>query len=452
MTLDEGALQMPDAHRTTRAMIAAAAALALTATAAPAVAAEEPDTIVSGRLSDSTAYRFVVPADWNGTVFVNLDFAGGSPSAAQNELIDRGYAYGGTTRNVTGWNLGDAVDNQIEALDAFTAAVGEPDRAIAMGNSMGGMIAAATGELHPDRIDGVLAACGGLSGTVSQWNQKLDTVFVLSELLDPEGTLPVEDVPADIEGARNAWFARLAEAQQTPEGRARIALAAAIGQLPAWSQAIADPDPRDPDAYQAAWYGALAGDPLPYIGQAMSSRHTSTIVFGGMPSWNTGIDYVEQLRKASPESRRVVAELYDAAGLSLDEDLAAVNAGERVEADPDAVERFAASYEFTGRISVPTVTLNNVGDQISTVAQQQEYEERVTHAGNASLLRQTYVASAGHCNFTAAETVAATELLLDRLDTGRWGSANSVQLNRAADALDLGDARFLAFHPDRFNR
>ncbi|MBD3941127.1 hypothetical protein IF188_05360 [Microbacterium sp. NEAU-LLC] len=443
---------MPDSHRKTRAAIAAAAAVALVATAGPAVAAEHADTIIEGRLSDSTNYRFVVPADWNGTVFVDLDFAGGSASAAQRALIDRGYAYGGTTRNVTGWQLDAAVDNQIEALDAFTAAVREPDRAIAMGSSMGGMIAAATGELRPDRIDGVLAACGGLSGTVSQWNQKLDTVFVLSRLLDPEGVLPVEDVPADIEGARSAWLTRLAAAQQTPEGHARIALAAAIGQLPAWSQAIADPDPHDADGYQAAWYGALAGDPLPYIGQAMSSRRTSTIVFGGMPSWNTGIDYAEQLHKASPESRRVVSALYDAAGLSLDDDLAAVNAGERIEADADAVERFAASYQFTGRISVPTVTLNNVGDQISTVAQQQEYEERVTQAGNASLLRQTYVASAGHCNFTAAETVAAAQLLLDRLDSGRWGSANAVQMNRAAAALDLGDTRFLGFHPDRFNR
>ncbi|NKX51910.1 hypothetical protein HER39_15320, partial [Arthrobacter deserti] len=47
---------------------------------------------------------------------------------------------------------------------------------------------------------------------------------------------------------------------------------------------------------------------------------------------------------------------------------------------------------------------------------------------------------------------AATQLLLDRLDTGRWGSANAVQMNRAATALDLGEARFLGFHPDRFNR
>ena len=442
---------MPTSHRIRNAAIASTVAAGLAFTATPAVA-DEGERVVEGALADTTPYRFVVPDDWNGTVFIDMDFAAGPVSEAEQALIDEGAAYGGTTRTVTGWNIGGAIANQIEALDAFVAEVGEPEQAITMGSSMGGFIAAATGELHPDRIDGVVAACGGLSGTVSQWNQKLDTVFVLSELLDPEGTLPVVDIPADVPGAQQAWIDHLTAAQQTPEGRARIALAAAIGQLPAWSQAIADPDPRDAETYQAAWFSALAGDPLPYIGQAMSSRRTSTLQFGGLPSWNTGIDYVEQLRKASPEARRVVADLYDQAGLSLDDDLATVNAAERHEADPDAVARFAATYEFTGDISVPTITLNNVGDQISTVAQQSAYEERVKKAGNASLLRQTYVASAGHCAFTAAETVAAAHVLLDRLESGRWAPTTANHMNAAAEALDLGEARFIRFHPDHFNR
>ena len=443
---------MPTTHRIRNAAIASAVAIGLAFAASPA-AADEGERVLEGTLTDSTPYRFVIPDDWNGTVFVDMDFAARPVGDAEQALISRGAAYGGTTRNVTGWNIGGAIANQLEALDAFTAAMGEPEQAITMGSSMGGFVAAATGELHPDRIDGVLAACGGLSGTVSQWNQKLDTVFVLSELLDPEGSLPVVDIPADVPGAQQAWIRHLTAAQATPEGRARIALAAAIGQLPAWSQTIADPSPRETDTYQQAWFGALAGDPLPYIGQAMSSRRTSTLLFGGLPSWNTGIDYATQLRKASPEARRVVADLYERAGLSLDADLATVNAAERFRADPEAVERFAATYEFTGEISVPTVTLNNVGDQISTVAQQSAYEQRVKKAGNASLLRQTYVASAGHCNFTAAETVAAAELLLERLETGHWGGGASVdQLNLAAAALELGEARFIRFNPDRFNR
>ncbi|WP_244972531.1 alpha/beta hydrolase [Paramicrobacterium fandaimingii] len=450
MALVKGKAMTLMTHRWTHAAAALAVGTLAVTTVTPA-AADETDKTIEGFLADSTPYRFVVPEDWNGTVFVDLDFASGGPSESQQALIDDGAAYGGTTRDVTGWNLRGAVDNQIEALDAFAATAGVPSRAIAMGQSMGGMIAATTGELHPDRIDGVVAGCGGLSGTVSQWNQKLDTVFTLGQLIDP--TLPVVDIPDDIEAARALWQGALAEAQQSPEGRARIALASAIGQLPAWSQSVEDPDPKDPRQYEAGWYGSLSGDPLPYIGQAMSSRKTSTEVFGGLPSWNVGIDYAEQLRKASAESRRVVKALYDEAGLSLKDDLATVNGAERIEADPDAVERFAASYEFTGDISVPTLTLNAVGDQISTVAQQSAYEQRVNRAGNAPLLRQTYVGSAGHCAFSDAEVVTAANVLLDRLDTGHWGGSTAVHhLNAAAEALDMGEARFLNYRPDRFNR
>ena len=40
--------------------------------------------------------------------------------------------------------------------------------------------------------------------------------------------------------------------------------------------------------------------------------------------------------------------------------------------------------------------------------------------GTASLLRRTFVARAGHCTFTPAETIAAVETLLARLETGKW--------------------------------
>lgn len=442
-------------HKTTRRSAAAtltAIAVAASGVIAAGPAAADPVTEVSGQLADSTPYRFIVPEDWNGTVFVELDFAASAtPSAAVEHLVARGAAYGGTTRSVTGWNIAAAIDNQIEALERFEDAVGPSTQRIATGSSMGGFVAAGVAQRHPDEIDGVASFCGGLSGSVSQWNQKLDTVFVLSELLDPEGVLPVVGIQ-DVNASVAAWRAHLAAAQSTPEGRARIALAAAIGQLPAWSQSAPRPTVRDIDAYQAGWYGALAGDGLPYIGQAMSSRRSIEAVVGGNPSWNDGIDYAEQLGLASAEDRRVVERLYSAAGLSLDADLATVNAGERITADPAAVDRFAQGIEFDGRLSVPVITMSNVGDQISTVAQQSEYQDVVDSAGNTSLLRQTYVESVGHCAFSNAEKVAAIDALLDRLATGRWGGLTHATMNLAAEELELGAARFIHEKPADFNR
>ncbi|MFC7405716.1 alpha/beta fold hydrolase [Georgenia alba] len=427
-----------------------AATLAVSVLAVAPASADEP-TEVSGTLDDTTPYEFLVPPDWNGTVFVDLDFAGGTVTPTHRALLEDGAAYGGTSRAVTGWDISQAIDNQVEAVHRFAAEAGEPSRVIAMGASMGGFVAAGVAQEHPEEIDGAVAMCGGLSGAVAQWNQKLDTVFVLSELTDPAGDLPVIDIP-DRDAAIAAWQAHLADAQQTPEGRARIALAAAIGQLPAWSESAPRPDPRDTASYQAGWYGALSGDSLPYIGQAMSSRHTLTQVYGGNPSWNVGIDYAVQLERVSDEARAVVERLYGQAGLSLQEDLAALRDAPRISADPDALTRFAR-LDVTGELDVPVVTMNNIGDQISTVAQQQEYQREVREAGNARLLRQTYVASPAHCGFSDAERLAAAHLLLDRLDRGRWtGGESSEEMNRTAESFGLGAARFLTYQPDRFNR
>lgn len=439
--------------RTAFVAITAAALLATGMTAGSAPASASTPTEVSGTLADATPYRFVVPERWNGTVFVELDFAAStSVSGYVEHLLASGAAYGGTTRTVTGWDIAGAIDNQIEALERFEAAVGPATRRIATGTSMGGFVAAGVAQRRPGSIDGVASFCGGLSGAVSQWNQKLDTVYTLSRLLDPDGALPVTGIPADVAGSVSAWRAVLSEAQGTPEGRARIALAAAIGQLPAWAESQPRPSPRDPDAHQAGWYGALAGGGLPYIGQAMSSRRSLETITGGNPSWNLGVDYRAQFAAASKQDRKVVERLYRAAGLSLEEDLGIVDAGERIAADEAAVRQLEQGIEFDGALSVPVLTMSNIGDQISTVAQQDEYGDLVKAAGNGGLLRQIYVESVGHCAFSDAEKVAAVDVLLGRLDSGRWRSTSAATLNRAAEVTGLGEGRFLRFTPDDFTR
>ena len=91
---------------------------------------------------------------------------------------------------------------------------------------------AATIQAQPARFHGALLMCGGLAGAVGLWDSKLDGVFVAKMLLARDNAaVPVINVPADFaQTARPAWIKLLAEAQQTPEGRARIALAAAVAQ------------------------------------------------------------------------------------------------------------------------------------------------------------------------------------------------------------------------------
>ncbi|MFB9690667.1 DUF6351 family protein [Amycolatopsis plumensis] len=414
------------------------------------------DTCTEGQLADGTPYAFAKPARWNGAVLVDLDFAaGGLTSPLTASLVHRGYAVGGTTRTVTSWNIARAIDNQAEALGKFEAAFGPARYAIAEGRSMGGMVAAGVAQVHPGRFDAAIPMCGGLGGAVGQWNQKLDTVFTLKTLLFRDTALPVTGIPADVPGTQQQWLAAVTSAQATPAGRARIALAAAIGQLPGWGVA-ADGSPTSvpsgADGVEQGMYLALAGGPLPYLGQAVSSRRAIEQLAGGNPSWNTGVDYARQFGLAAPEQHDAVRRLYARAGLDLQADFARLAAAPRVTADPAAVAYLRKGIVFTGSLRIPVLTVNGTGDQISTVAQQSSYGSLVRRAGNEPLLRQTYVQTAGHCTYTTGEQQAAIDRMLTRLRTGHWPDTSPRTMNTLSAAADGVAGRYLSYVPPRFNR
>lgn len=458
-------------RRVRKALAVSMAAAGVAALAAPTAAAGGRDTgpcpsgspakvsCTGGELADGTPYRFVVPDRWNGVVIVDLDFASrAADEPLIGELTDRGYAVGGTARTVTGWNIAAAIDNQAAALDRFEDAVGAPRWAVASGRSMGGFVSAGTAQVHPDVFDAAVPFCGGLGGAVGQWNQKLDTAFTLKSLLFPDRSLPVTGVPADTAQATQDWVSALTEAQATPRGRARIALAAAVGQLPGWGldadgEATPKPRPGDADAVQEGMFLALAGGAQPYIGQAMSSRRSIETLAGGNPSWNTGIDYAKQYAAAEPEQRRTVRKMYARAGLDLGADLRTLARAPRVAADPDAVRYLEKGIVFDGDLRIPVLTVNPVGDQISTVAQQQSYGLAVRKAGNGALLRQSYVDTVGHCTFTPGEQVAAITAMTERLRTGHWSSSTTPEgLNRLTRSAQDDRGRYVHYHPAVFNR
>jgi pimeloyl-ACP methyl ester carboxylesterase len=409
----------------------------------------------TGTLADGTAFRIDYPDQFNGTLLVGLDYASSNPNSVQTQaLLARGYAMAGTTRFVTGgWNTEGAIANQVEVVNKFKTIHEHPSRTVAFGSSAGGHTGAATIQAHPDIFNGAVLMCGGLSGTVGQWHAKLDAVYVAKMLLAPnDPKLPVINVPDDFAtNARPAWLAMLANAQQTPEGRARIALAAVLGQLPAWAHP-AKPKPANWDlvALQEGLYDSLAGGPLPTIGQAMSSRNEIERRSGGNISSNVGVDYAELLSRV--QNSEVVRQLYREANLDLKADLETLERSPRYKADPEAIA-WAEPGVFDGELEVPVLTVNNIGDNISTVASQSAYEEAAERAGAGHMLRQLYVESAGHCGFSAAEAVAAVETLQARLLTKRWSdSDNPHKLNALARSLNLGAARFISYAPDEFAR
>jgi pimeloyl-ACP methyl ester carboxylesterase len=434
------------------------AALASVACASSAMAAFE---TTKGILPDGTAYRIDFPDHWNGTVLIGLDYAGRDPmiegdaNAANRQLIEQGFAMAGTTRLVTGWAIHLAAANAIRTLDLFEAKYGKARHAIQFGNSQGGHTAAVSMQAYPQRWDGALIQCGGLSGAVGQWQGKFDALFAAKTLLAPDAadsSLPVIHVPQDWQTtALPAWKQMLEGAEKTPAGQARIALAAMLGQLPAWADRN-QPQPQADDLNAQA--SGLADSLIRnLLNQAMSSRAQLEKRSGGNITSNVGMDYAKALAQIDQEG--LIARLYQKAGLNLQDDLVRLAQAPRVSADPDAIA-FVATGVFDGNLQAPVLTVNGIGDPISTVASQQIYGATVKAAGKEALLRQVYTASAGHCGFTPAESVAAVQTLMRRINTGTWPATDAVAMNQAAAATGLGlapgAARFIPYTPRRFER
>jgi hypothetical protein len=411
-------------------------------------------TTDNGILPDGTEYRIDYPDNFNGNLLIGLDYAGGQYRNEESALLlSQGYALAGTTRLVTGWDTEASVGNQLQTLDIYESLHGRAEHTLSYGRSLGAHTGSVIVHYHHERFDGALLACGGLAGVVGMWNQKMDAMFVVKTLLaEGNPNYPVMQIPDDFaERARPAWLNMLEKAQETPQGRARIALAAVLGQLPVWADGAKElAQAYDLEGLQEGLYDSLGGSPLPLAGQAMSSRNELTRRSGGSISFNTGVDYREMLHQL--KNADIVYELYRMAELDLDADLDTLAEAPRVTADPQALQ-WVSRQVWHGQLPFPVLTLNNIGDNISGMSAQQFFGSVVEEAGRAELLRQSYVNSAGHCGFSPAETATAVATLIERIESGQWGdTTNPYQLNNRALSLEAGPARFIPYEPEPFQR
>lgn len=282
--------------------------------------------------------------------------------------------------------------------------------------------------------------CGGGAGAVSTWNYKLDTAFALRELVDPESPMQIQRID-DRNTELQAMNALVAKAASTPEGRARAVLAAALSKIPAVDPATEQEIPaKDLQARTDRYL-----DHLPFaMGSHVRVGYERTV--GGAFSWNTDVDYEKSLKASGRWSE--IGEAYRAAGVSLKEDLKTLASADRLSADPDAVAFVERTATFSGDLPVPVLSLHTTGDGAGTTADDEAYASVVRAAGSGPLLRQSFVASDGHCTFTPAEEIVSLQVLFDRIDVGRWPATSPRALSSVAEEvaagsdLELGEARF----------
>ncbi len=417
-------------------------------------------TVVNGSLPDGATFLIEVPSPWNGTLLLYSHgyVTPGSPNPARDAgdpgshafLLANGFALAGSSYATTGWAIHEALPDQIAVLDIFAEKFGAPARTIAWGHSLGGMITAALVQSFPERFDAALPMCGVLSGGVGNWNQALDAAFAFKTLIAPQSSLQLVDITNPNANLNTAEMI-LAGAQATAQGRARLALVAALADIPGWFDS-ASPEPARDDyatrqTNQFLWAQQVD---FPF---AFALRAEMEFRAGGNPSWNTGVDYRTQLSH-SVNLVEVVA-LYAQAGLDLDADLNALNNAARISPNPASVEYLEQNIIFDGNIGVPVLTMHTTADGLVAMQNENAYASVVRKAGNNRLLRRVFVHRAGHCAFSPAETITALENLIARLDTGIWPDLEPDALNVEAGILgplNVWPPSFIEFAPSKFLR
>ncbi len=422
--------------------------------------ASGPETL-TGTLADGATYLIQVPADWNGTLVLYSHgyVVPGSPNPATDVgdpltgqwLLTNGYALAGSSYATTGWAIQQAIPDQLATLNTFDHLVRRPDRTIAWGHSLGGMITAGLIQVAPERFTAALPMCGVVAGGVQTWNLALNSALAVQQLLGPTSGLQIVNItnPTANLALSEALFAG---AQATPQGQARIALASALGDIPGWfDPASPEPAPTDytaQEANQFLWETQVDG---PF---AFAFRAELEARAGGNPSWTGGVNFWRQLQE-SPDYNEVKA-LYHAAGLSLSADIATLTAAPRISSVPSAVAYLKHNIVFNGDLSQPVLTLHTTADGLVVNEAEAQYENTVDKAGKGYLLRQDFVSRAGHCTFTPAETIAAFKALIHRVNTGHWGGTSPAALNAVATALgptyNTVPAAYVRFTPLRFQR
>ena len=405
-----------------------------------------------GTLPSRFPYMINVPANWNGIVINDLDAVANKDGKFAAYLLDHGYAYTGTGRHPERMTRHDPLtelEAQVAVIKMVKEKFGQPKYTIQYGCSGGGYVTLAMAEKHADMIDGAIAYNARGTGGMAVANTWLDLPFTLKALLAPASDLRVAPVPNDaLPAAYDAWKPVMEKAQQTPEGRARIALAVAVSQWPTWG-AIGNPPKEKPKDDPASLQAAMFKSASDGLANAVNRRQLYDNP-AGLASWNTGIDYAKFYEAgADPAQKAIVSKLYQEAGLgeeAIAADLAKINAQPRIEGTREGVHYWLEPGRLIeGKIGVPLLHAHGLGDALLPPHLMAGYAVAVGKQGKTDLYRQAFVDAAGHCETEVSEAVATIEAMVNRLSTGKWGDTSPEALNAAAGALNLAKPRFVSY-------
>jgi hypothetical protein len=350
-------------------------------------------------IHNKAGYRVEVPDNWNGDLVIWAHgFRGDNPELTVDNhplralLIAKGYAWAASSYSRNGYDVTTGVQDSHALAQRFRGLVGKPNRVYLTGGSMGGHIIAVAIEQYPKAFDGALSACG-IVGDAELMDYYLDFSVAAQQLgtgfsefpVDPGPffSVTVPEIKANLEAAPGEWPVSL-----NTEGLN-------LKNLTELRSGGVRPN------FDEGWFfwNMIVEDFL--FGLAASDSN-----FPRAPGM-------------AAENIEVVYQFDTDPNVSTEEE--ALNASiVRIEADPQARNPNGLSQVpvISGDISIPVLTLHNLGDLFVPIHNEIVYASRVSAHGKSDLLVQRAIRGVNHCDFTAEEFSQAFLDLVNWVETG----------------------------------
>ena len=362
---------------------------------------------LSGELHGAP-YRIIVPENWNGTLIVyahgyrdkanhpgEVDDRSANFEGLEGPLLSFGYAVAATAYRDNGWVVADGIQDTKDLTVFFRDQVGEPDRTILLGASMGTVVAFKSMEQFGGIYDGAICLCAIGAGASRLFDNNLaaslayDVLFGMPASWGTPGAVR-NDIDDETEVHPKLFFE-----VSNPANFPKFEFIRLVKGMP--GQGIFTPPP--PGFYPYYVFATIGFEGLADL----------QIRAGGPVVQNLNHNYT-----------LTTAEKTYLAGLGVDADaiLAQMNARRNISAPPAQRNFLERNADYSGKIRKPVLTVHTIVDEIVPVSNESAYAATNAAAGKQDLLFQTYTSGVGHCNFTGPQIFTAIFAMDGWVQTG----------------------------------
>jgi pimeloyl-ACP methyl ester carboxylesterase len=384
-----------------------------------------------GVTSDTAPYSMMVPANFNGTVYLyshgyrpNVPVPAGIPgyggytvtntpqpgpnATVIGALLAKGYGVVGSGFARQGWNADSAIKTNVELVGIFKKQFTKTTKVVAWGESLGGFITQALAEKHADLFKAAAPLCMA-SDITPLMTMAGDALWGIKTFFDPTikggnysaGAAGYAEAMGDLVkvftviGSLQAAFAANAS---TPAWPATSKVPDAIKAIPSRSALVMVALMSGVPLQSAHFDSTSAPSVLPVASQtsfqlainpafaalenvanaaalAVLATHDLELQAGGAVFDNTTTDYAARIADEQFIWSSALSGTSGTLGL-----LSVLAASPRAKASPAAVEKLKTLASHSGKVEIPTILFTGTADPVTTAGNQQSVADKYAAA------------------------------------------------------------------------